>query len=236
MNKLMYRQMQYLQPTSLSKEGISLLFGLSATQIDKVFHDGCQDNLTGFKTKAARRARLLRNGNMQLAKIVGFMNVKPDVLPALRKTIDARISGVGSVLAVYDDGTGMIFDVAIGRSKVNLFVGKLTVERIASGRADKIPTRYAMVVMGPCKRFHFEPVEDILLTKPSVSVLDGMYLAGFKDPIGLTEMIRQSFMINYPADAVRVVSYTNRRLEIEGINGYTGRAVMTITGPAPRTL
>lgn len=236
MNKLMYRQMQYLQPTSLSKEGISLLFGLSATQIDRVFQDGCQDNLTGFKTKAARRARLLRNGNMQLAKIVGFVDVKPDVLPVLRKNIDARISGVGPVMAVYDDGTGLLFDVAIGRNKVNLFVGKPTADKLASKHADKIPTRYAMIVMGPCKRFHFEPVDDLLLSKPSISVLDGMYLAGFKDPIGLTDMIRQSFMIHYPADAVRVVSYTNRRLEIEGINGYTGRAVMTITGPAPRTL
>lgn len=236
MNKIMFRQMQYLQPTSLSKEGISQLFGLSATQIDRVFSDGCQDNLTGFKTKAARRARLLRNGNMQLAKIIGFMRVNDDACRVLRLSIDPRVSAVASVMAVYDDGTGMVFDVAIGRHKVNLFVGKLTVEKIANGHADKIPTRYALTVMGPCKRFHFEPVEDLLLTKPSVSVLDGMYLAGFKDSIGLTEMIRQSFMIHYPADAVRVVSHENRRLEIEGINGYTGRAVMTITGPAPRNL
>lgn len=231
----MYNQMQYLQPTSLSKEGISLLFGLSATQIDRVFQEGCQDNLTGFKTKAARRARLLRSGNMQLAKIVGFANVKPD-LQVLRKNLHEQITGVGPVMALYDDDTGLLFDVVIGRSKVNLFVGVSTVERLANGHADKIPTRYAMTVLGPCKRFQFEPVVDLLLAKPSVSVLDGMYLAGFKDPMGLTEMIRQSFMIKYPADAIRVVSYANRRLEIEGINGYTGRAVMTVTGPAPRTL
>lgn len=236
MNTLMYRQMQYLQPTSLSKEGISLLFGLSSTQIDKVFHDGCQDNLTGFKTKAARRARLLRNGNMQLARIVGFVNVKPDSLPVLHKHIDARITGVGPVMALYDDGTGLLFDVAFGRSKVNLFVGKLTVDKLANGCADKIPTRYAMVVMGPCKRFHFEPVEDLLLTKPSVSVLNGMYLADFKDQLHLTEAIRRTYMIHFPADAVRVVSKTQNRLEIEGINGYTGRATLTVTGHAPRTL